>query len=135
MINWNKPILIDGVPETFKLAGTLNDKQLVILTSGPQGAQTLFMVYADGSSIVFDPYPHRPDGRAGPKFENEPELLTMSPTCFMSIYEDGTWRCDLSREAADLSNCKSSRRVACLKVVLTVNPKTGEFDSGVIGKA
>jgi hypothetical protein len=135
MINWAKPILINGAHETFKLAGTLDGFQLVITTSGPQGTQTLFKVYdSDGSSVRLEPYA---GGRnvEGPTFSNEPELVTMTSECFMNINSDGTWYSYRDGNAANAPQICHPKRVACLKICITVNPKTGEFESGMIGKA
>jgi hypothetical protein len=86
MINWAKPILINGLHETFKLTGTLNGKQLVVTTAGPQAIQTLFLVDNDtGESIRMSPL-NAYDPIRGPQFENESESIEIER--FLNIYED-----------------------------------------------
>jgi len=86
MINWAKPILINGLHETFKLTGTLNGKQLVVTTAGPQAIQTLFLVDNDtGESIRMSPL-NAYDPIRGPQFENEHKPIEFEH--FLNIYED-----------------------------------------------
>jgi hypothetical protein len=120
MINWAKPILINGVHETFKLAGTLNDKQLVVTTDS-MGHQTLFGVNSrTGSSERF-----ASDGLyVGPKFSNEPETITTST--YYNIYSNGEVRGNhKTRESAHTGAEISAKtrglvRVACLCATVTV---------------
>ena len=86
-INWAKPVLVGGAKANYKLVGTLEDKQLVVLTDGPQAVQTLFAVYPDGSSVRMEVHPRYAETKFGPQFTNAPDEV-IPPTFFVNIYRD-----------------------------------------------
>ncbi len=120
MINWGKPILIGGFHRLFKLAGTLNDSQLVVTTDGTQGQQMLFFVNEHGDSSFL----HNGKLFHGPKFSNEPPKPVVTNN-WTNVYSDGELGgvCRDRQEAeSTYRNCFGTlKRVGMLRTMVAVH--------------